>query len=201
MAQSEHAAERHRQSEAATLGDVTRLLQSARAGDRAALDRVVPLVYDDLRRLARRQLARELGPTAIQATTLVHEAYLKLARDVPRAQDRAHLLAITARAMRQVLVDHARERLAEKRGPGWASTTLTDRFSANDADPAMLIALDEALDRLDPRQRQVVECRFFAGLDDTEIAEALGVTTRTVRRDWVKARAWLNRWLSEESPS
>ena len=110
-----------------------------------------------------------------------------------------HLLAIAAHAMRQVLVDQARERRAAKRGPDWVSTTLTDGVSTTSLDPEALIALDDALDRLHPRQRQVVECRFFAGLDDAEIAEALGVTTRTVRRDWVKARAWLNRWLSEES--
>jgi RNA polymerase sigma factor (TIGR02999 family) len=103
--------------------------------------------------------------------------------------------------MRQVLVDQARERRAAKRGPDWVSTTLTDGLSTTNLDPEALLALDDALERLDPRQRQVVECRFFAGLDDAEIAEALGVTTRTVRRDWVKARAWLNRWMSEESPS
>lgn len=201
MALPEQPAEAHSQAEAARPGDVTRLLQSASAGDRAALDRVLPLVYEELRRLARRQLARERGARTIQPTTLVHEAYLKLAGSTPRARDRAHLLAITAHAMRQVLVDHARERLAAKRGPEWSSTTLTDNLSATNLDPAVLLAIDDALERLDPRQRQVVECRFFAGLDDAEIADALGVTTRTVRRDWVKARARLNRWLSEESPS
>lgn len=179
----------------ATAGEVTQLLQAARAGDRAALDRVLPLLYDDLRRLARRQLARERGARAIQPTTLVHEAYLKLAGNAPRAVDRAHLLAIAAHSMRQVLVDHARERRAAKRGPGWIATTLTDGAWSTELDPAALIALDDALARLDPRQREVVECRFFGGLDDDEIAEALGVSVRTVRRDWVKARAWLNRWL------
>jgi RNA polymerase sigma factor (TIGR02999 family) len=181
----------------AASGDVTSLLQATDAGDRVALDRVLPLLYEDLRRLARRQLAREHGSRTIQPTTLVHEAYLKLAGSAPRAQDRAHLLAIAAHAMRQVLVDHARERRAAKRGPEWMSTTLTDGVSTTDLDPEALIALDDALERLEPRQRQVVECRYFAGLDDSEIAEALGVTTRTVRRDWVKARAWLNRWLGE----
>ena len=193
----EHPAEALSQIVETAPADVTRLLQSARAGDRTALDRVLPLLYDDLRRLARRQLAREHGSRTIQPTALVHEAYLKLAGSAPRAQNRAHLLAIAAHAMRQVLVDHARERRAAKRGPDWVSTTLTDGVSTTNLDPESLLALDDALDRLDPRQRQVVECRFFAGLDDAEIAEALGVTTRTVRRDWVKARAWLNRWLSE----
>ena len=180
-------------------GEITRLLRSADDGDRAALDRVVPLLYDDLRRLARRQLARERGSRTIQPTMLVHEAFLKLASSAPRARDRAHLLAIAAHAMRQVLVDQARERRAAKRGPDWISTTLSDGISTTTLGPDALIALDDALDRLDPRQRQVVECRFFAGLDDDEIAEVLGVTARTVRRDWVKARAWLNRWLSEDA--
>jgi RNA polymerase sigma factor (TIGR02999 family) len=161
----------------------------------------MPLVYDDLRRLARRQLAREMGARSIQPTTLVHEAYLKLAGSAPRAEDRAHFLAIASRAMRQVLVDQARERRAAKRGPEWARTTLTDGAWVAELDPASLIALDDALGRLDERQRQVVECRFFGGLDDDEIADALGVTARTVRRDWVKARAWLYRWLSETPPA
>ena len=187
-------------AESTAPGEVTLLLRAARAGDRAALDRVLPHLYDDLRRLARRQLARERGSRTIQPTTLVHEAYLKLAGHAPRAEDRAHLLAIAAHAMRQVLVDHARERRAAKRGPDWVRTTLTDGVSSTELDSEALIALDDALGRLDPRQRQVVECRFFAGLDDAEIAEALGVTTRTVRRDWTKARAWLNRWLSEGAP-
>jgi len=182
-------------------GDVTRLLHDAhardRALDRAELDRLVPLIYDDLRRIARRQLAREHGARSIQPTTLVHEAYLKLAGSAPRAADRAHLLAIAAHAMRQVLVDHARASSAAKRGAGWASTTLTDGISSTELDAEALLALDDALERLDPRQRQVVECRFFAGMDDAEIAEALNISDRTVRREWVKARAWLNRWLHE----
>ena len=185
MALPEQRAEALSQTQATAPADVTRLLQSARAGDRTALDRVLPLLYDDLRLLARRQLAREHGLRTIQPTALVHEAYLKLAGSAPRAQNRAHLLAIAAHAMRQVLVDHARERRAAKRGPDWVSTTLTDGVSTTNLDPEALLALDDALDRLDPRQRQVVECRFFAVLDDAEIAEALGMTTRSVRRDWV----------------
>ena len=187
-------------SASAAAGEVTHILQSG-AGDRAALDRVLPLIYDDLRRLARRQLARERGTRTIQPTTLVHQAYLKLAGSAPRAADRAHLLAIASHAMRQVLVDEARERRAVKRGPAWVRTTLTDAAWMTELDPATLLALNDALERLEPRQRQVVECRFFGGLEESEIAEALGVTARTVRRDWVKARAWLNRWLSEEPPS
>ncbi len=178
-------------------GEVTRLLEAARAGDREAMGGVVALVYDDLRHLARRQLAREHGTRELQPTALVHEAYFKLAGHVPRAVNRGHFLAIAAHAMRQVLVDHARERRAAKRGPEWARTTLTGGDWVLEVDAESILTLDAALERLEARQRQVVECRFFAGMDDAEIAEALGVTTRTVRRDWVKARAWLNRWLAE----
>lgn len=164
---------------------------------RASVDALVPLVYDELRRLAERQLARELGPRSLQPTTLVHEAWLKLASHAPALADRGHFLAIAARAMRQVLVDHARERHAAKRGGGWARTTLTDGTAVHEQEPDALIALDAALARLEPRQRQVVECRYFAGFDDDETALALGITARTVRRDWVKARAWLLLWLGD----
>ncbi len=165
---------------------------------RAALDEVIPVVYDDLLRIARRHLAREQGPRSIQAATLVHEAYLKLSAHTPAGVDRAHLLAIAAHAMRQVLVDRARERRAAKRGGGeWERTTLTDGSATVSLGVTDLIALNDAIERLEPRQRQVVECRFFGALEDEEIAAALGITSRTVRRDWVKARAWLSRWLSE----
>ncbi len=167
------------------------------AGRREALDRLVPLVYDELVRLAQRQLAREQGPRSLQPTTLVHEAYLKLAAHAPRATSRSHLLAIAAHAMRQVLVDRARERRALKRGGDWARVTLTDGAGGATVDAEGLLTLNDAIERLEPRQRQVVECRYFAGLSDEEIAAALGVTVRTVGRDWVKARAWLNRALSE----
>ncbi len=180
----------------ASPGNVTRLLQAARAGDAAALDRVIPLVYDDLRRLAKRELRREAAPRTLHATSLVHEAYLKLASggSLP-VEDRAHFLAIAARAMRQVLVDQARRRSASKRGGGWARTTLSTGAGALEVDPDQLLALDSALAQLDERQRQVVEMRFFAGLEETEVARALGLSDRTVRRDWVKARARLYRAL------
>ncbi len=177
-------------------GEVTRLLSSARAGDGAALDRLVPLVYEDLRALARRQLGREHGPRTLQPTALVHEAYVKLSGGAAlAASDRAHFMAIAGRAMRQVLVERARHHLASRRGGAWQQTTLTDGSWTAELDADQLIALSDALDTLDPRQRQVVECRFFAGLEEKEIAEALGVTERTVRRDWTKARAWLYREL------
>jgi RNA polymerase sigma factor (TIGR02999 family) len=190
-----------RQVEQTERGEVTRLLEAARAGDRASLDRVIPIVYDDLRRVARRQLSRERGDQPLQATALVHEAYFKLCGEVPHASDRAHFLAIAAHAMRQVLVEQARRRNASKRGGRWTSTTLGEGIASESFGHDELIALDDALERLDPRQRRVVECRFFGGMEDAEIAAALGVTDRTVRRDWARARAWLNRWMSEGLPA
>jgi RNA polymerase sigma factor (TIGR02999 family) len=181
------------------VGEVTRLLRAAHEGEPAALDRLVPLVYDDLRRLARRQLGHEYGERTLNATALVHESYLKLGGAGMIARDRAHFLAIAARAMRQVLVDHARDRKAAKRGGGsWERTTLTDGAWVAEFDPDQMLALDEALAELEPRQRQVVECRFFGGLEEQEIAAALGVSERTVHRDWMKARAWLYRYFYPE---
>jgi RNA polymerase sigma factor (TIGR02999 family) len=173
-------------------GEVTRLLEAAEAGDSDALDRLVPLVYEDLRRVAHRQLDREGSGHTLQTTALIHEAYLKLAAGGSvSATSRAHFLAIAARAMRQVLVDYARKRKAAKRGGGVISVTLGDEPQPTDASAEDLLALDEALEQLDPRQRQVIECRFFGGMEEKDIAAALGVSDRTVRRDWVKARAWL----------
>ena len=175
------------------------MLRAAHEGDAAALGRLVPLVYQDLRRLARRQLGHEYGERTLSATGLVHEAYLKLGGGAMVARDRAHFLAIAARAMRQVLVDQARERKAAKRGAGqWERTTLTDGAWVGEFDPDGMLALDEALSELVPRQRQVVECRFFGGMEEQEIAAALGVSERTVHRDWVKARAWLHRYFYPE---
>jgi RNA polymerase sigma factor (TIGR02999 family) len=175
-------------------GEVTRLLGLAAAGDREAVDRLFPLVYEELRRLARGQVRRSFSPPTLNATGLVHEAYLKLAGGAPlRAESRAHFLAIAGRAMRQVLVDRARLKGAGKRGGEWTPTTLMDGHDAVEVDVTEMLALNEAIDRLDPRQRQIVEARFFAGLEETEIAALLGVSERTVRREWVKARAWLVR--------
>jgi RNA polymerase sigma factor (TIGR02999 family) len=180
-------------------GDVTRLLEAVVAGDSQALDRLVPLVYEDLRRVAHRQLDREGGGHTLQTTALIHEAYLKLAMGgAMSATSRAHFLAIAARAMRQVLVDYARRRKAAKRGGGVISVTLGDEAGAPDASADDLLALDDALNQLDTRQRQVIECRFFGGMEEKDIAEALGISERTVRRDWVKARAWLYKELYPE---
>lgn len=176
-------------------GDVTVLLGAARDGDRHALDRLLPLVYDDLRAVAEREMRREAAGHTLQPTALVHEAFLRLTGAAGSASDRAHFLAIAARAMRQVLVDHARRRSAAKRGGGLAPATLTDGIGDGPLNAEEILALDRALETLDPRQRQVVECRFFAGMEETEIATALGLSERTVRRDWAKARAWLYREL------
>jgi RNA polymerase sigma factor (TIGR02999 family) len=182
-------------------GEVTRLLHAAVGGDREALDRLVPLVYEDLHRLAHRQLNREGGGHTLQTTGLVHEAYMKLAGGKMSAASRSHFLAIAARAMRQVLVDYARRRKAEKRGSGVAAVTLNDGEQGMEVSTDDLLALDEVLDQLDARQRQVVELRFFGGLEEKDVAEALGISERTVRRDWVKARAWLYRALYPKQPT
>ena len=177
-------------------GEVTRLLRGAREGDPAALDNVLALMYDDLRVLARRRLGREYQARTLEPTALVHEAYLKMMGGASvDAADRAHLLAIASRAMRQVLVDRARRRTAAKRADAWKQVTLTDAGIPDGLDAEELLSLDDALARLEPRQRQIVECRFFGGMNDDEIAASLGVTDRTVRREWVKARARLNRAL------
>jgi RNA polymerase sigma factor (TIGR02999 family) len=181
--------------------DVTRLLAEFKAGDRAAFDQAAALMYDELRRLAARQLRRERPGHTVQPTGLVHEAYLRLSAASGLALvDRAHFLAVAARAMRQVLVDHARRRAALKRGGDLARTTLHGKdveAAAHDND-AELLALDAALERLrslDERAHAIVEQRFFAGLGEAETAAVLGVSTRTVRREWVKARAWLHKEL------
>jgi RNA polymerase sigma factor (TIGR02999 family) len=189
--------------------DVTDLLGELKHGNRAALDELIPLVYDELRRIASRQLARERPGHTLQTTALVHEAFLKLAgMDRIDWQNRAHFFGVAARLMRQILVDYAVRRGAQKRGGGQTHVPLDER--ALTAVPAAesgtvtlqdLIPLDEALQRLetsDPRQGRVVECRFFAGMSVEETAEALGVSPGTVKRDWRIARAWLNRELTRE---
>ena len=192
-----------------TSGEVTRLLRIARDGDANALEQVYDLVYMELRRIAAARLRAERDGHTLQPTALVNEAYMKLAAS-PGAgiQDRSHFLSVAARAMRQVLVDHARRRDAAKRGAGVASATLTGRRLASPDQSRLesdeLLALDAALDRLDAmdsRLRQVVELRFFGGLTDTEVGEVLGVTRRTVQRDWTRARAWLYGELYSDAAS
>ena len=185
------------------------VLATLRGAQRESLDRLVPLVYRELRLIAHHRLAArgDAGADASLATTaLVHESYLKLV-DQSRAgwNDRAHFLALASVAMRHVLIDHARARVASRRGGDGGvppqRVTLADDFVAPEAQPEALLDLDEALTRLAevaPRLARVVECRFFGGLSEAEIAAALGVTARTVERDWVKARMLLRRLLAEE---
>lgn len=181
--------------------DITGLLVAWRAGDREAFDRLFPLVYEELRRIAHRQLRREHRDHTLGTTALVHEAYLKLV-DQTRAQltDRAHFFAVAARAMRRILVDYARRHRALKRGRAPARVSLSDAALIAEQRADTLVALDEALTRLaevDDRLSLVVECRFFGGLTEEETAEALAVTSRTVRRDWAKAKGWLFQALRE----
>jgi RNA polymerase sigma factor (TIGR02999 family) len=179
-----------------TRESVTDLLALAAAGDRGALDRAFPLVYEELRRLAHRQLRRESEGHTLSTTALVHEAYLKLV-DQTRGEwrDRAHFLAIAATAMRRILVDHARRHRAGKRGGTGRPLSLDSVEELPVEDRAeFLVHLDEALARLamlDERQARVVECRFFGGYTEEETAETLGIGLRTVKRDWAKARSWL----------
>ena len=181
-------------------GAVTALLERVRHGDAAAEEELVPLVYEELRRAAEYLLRREQPGHTLQPTDLVHEGYLKLVGgEGADARSRRHFIAIAARAMRQVLVDHARRRGAAKRGAGYAEVRVTNADAGIDVDFAELIALDDALERLgkrNPRLPRVVELRFYAGLTDEEIAEVLGVTSRTVQRDWATARAWLYKELA-----
>ena len=177
-------------------------LAAAVAAD-APLERLLPLVYDELRGIAHRQLRGERADHTLGTTGLVHEAYLRLV-DQRRIDwhDRTRFFALAARVMRRVLVDYARRRGAQKRQG--AAVTLDDALASADGQADLIVAVDEALSRLaelDPRQARVVEMRFFGGLTEDEAAELLGVSARTVRNDWVKARGWLYRELREEPPA
>ena len=180
---------------------ITRLLADLRAGRREAFDEIVPLVYHELRRTARRELAVRPSDT-LSTTALVHELYLKLSRSTNADwHTEAHFLSVAAIAMRHILVDHARRRIADKRGGAQRAVTLDDNLVATDAQAESLLELHEALEHLatlDERLARVVECRFFGGMTEIQTAEVLGVTERTVRRDWVKARALLYRALGAD---
>jgi RNA polymerase sigma factor (TIGR02999 family) len=176
-------------------GEVTQLLKAYDAGDRSAFDRLVPMVYEELRRLARRHIRRGPRGQTLDTTGLVHEAYLKMAGSPNlRLRDRGHLMAVTATAMRQVMISRARARLADKRGGGVAPVELEEGQVGLEPAAEWLLDLDRALSGLqahDARLAQVFECRYFAGLSEEETAEALGASLRTVQRGWMKARAWL----------
>lgn len=184
---------------------ITALMRAHRDGVPGAFDRLVEAVYPELRRVARQQLRHgRPDPPLLDTTGLVHETYLKLVdQAVIDAHDRGHFLAIAARAMRQVIIDHARTRSAARRGAGAAHVPLDDQMAAVQSQAEQLLAVDQALERLaaeDSRLLQVVECRFYAGYSEAETAEALAVSTRTVERDWLRARAWLRRSMNGGEP-
>jgi RNA polymerase sigma factor (TIGR02999 family) len=175
---------------------ITGLLRAHEAGVRDALDRVVPLVYEELRRLARRHLRRGPRGYSLDTTGLVHEAYLKLAASEGlELRDQDHLMAVTARVMRQVLVDRARARLRQKRGSGQAAEEIDEgRLPGAGASAEWLLDVDGALQRLrarDPELARIFECRYFGGFEEEETARALGLSLRTTQRGWMRARAWL----------
>jgi RNA polymerase sigma factor (TIGR02999 family) len=180
-------------------GTITELLVASARGDSEAFDRLMPIVYDELRRIAHQYMRRERSGHTLDTTGLVHEAYLKLF-DLDRIQyrNRGHFYAIAAQAMRNVLVNYAHRRNAQKRGGRQRPLPLDDVVVMTEQQATQLLDLNDALNRLaelNERQSRVVECRFFAGLTIEETAEALDVSTATVKRDWTAARAWLNRTL------
>ncbi len=181
--------------------NVTQMLHDWSDGDREVLDKLIPIIYAELRRQAARYLRRERPGHTLQTTALIHEAYIRLIdQKNVRWQNRAHFFAIAAQLMRRILVDHARSRQAAKRGGSDIKLPLEEAMIASEGREVDLVALDEALKRLaaiDPQQSRVVELRFFSGLNVEETAEVLEVSPRTVKRDWNVAKAWLRREISE----
>jgi len=182
--------------EGCTSGEVTVLLRQISAGDSSAVDKLIPLVLQELRRLARLQLRSERPGHTLQPTALVNEAYLRLVNDQARDwHNRAHFIGVSASVMRRILIDHARRKQALKRGAGEQAFGQAEDYAGFSYEQAEeLVALDLALERLEemnPRQRQIVELRYFGGLSIEETAEVLNVSPVTVKRDWVAARAWL----------
>ncbi len=182
--------------------NITHLLKEWSDGDERALDRLTPLVYDELQQQASRYLRRERRHHSLQTTALINEAYVRLigAREV-QWQNRAHFFAIAANLMRRILVDHARRRDAEKRGGSQIRLTFSDLVAVAPESDVDLLAIDEALNRLaimDPQQARIVELRFFSVLNVDETALALGISPKTVKRDWSVAKAWLRREIGDE---
>lgn len=184
-------------------GEVTRLLLAWRQGDREALERLIPLVYGELHRMAERYLRRERPGHTLQPTAIINEAYLRLVgRQGVDWQDRAHFFAVAAQSMRRILVEHARRRDAKKRGGGEGARYLLDTVAVTEPRAVDLIALDDALAKLaalDSEQGRVVELRFFGGLTEEETAEVLSVSSRTIHRKWLAAKTFLYRELSGSS--
>jgi RNA polymerase sigma-70 factor (ECF subfamily) len=188
------------------IGEVTTLLQQIRAGDSHAADKLIPLVVDELRRLARLQLRDERPGHTLQPTALVNEAYMRLVGDQARDwQNRAHFIGVSVSVMKRILIDHARRKQALKRGSEIQSLAGAEDYPGFSLEQAEeLLALNVALDRLEKmssRQRQVVELRYFGGLSTEETAEVLKVSPITIKRDWVAARAWLKGQLRPEGPA
>ena len=185
-----------------TQGEVTKLLVASSEGDRTAFDALFPLIYGELHRMAHRRMQRERPGHTLSTTALVHEAYLKLvAIDRIEWKGKAHFFAIAAQAMRNILVTYATRRKALKRGGGRPAVPLDDAVVMSEQQAEEILALDEALHhlaRLNERQHQVVECRFFGGLSIEETAQVLGISPATVKRDWNLARAYLNRALRHD---
>lgn len=176
-------------------GEVTALLSAWRGGDNDALERLIPIVYDDLRRVAMQYMRSEQHGHTLQTTALVHEAYLRLTKEQDRTwENRAHFFAVAAQIMRNLLVDHARAASRAKRGGGAAVISLEESPDLTGVNPDLMLVLDDALRRLaevDPRASRIVELRYFVGLDNKEVAEVIGISEKTVRRDWGTAKAWL----------
>jgi RNA polymerase sigma-70 factor (ECF subfamily) len=176
--------------------DVSVLLAELASGNQAAAEKLVPLVYEELKRLARHHMRRERPDHTLQTTALVHEAYLKLVRQQGVSwQGRSHFLGVASQLMRRILIDHARGQLRAKRGAGKALLPLAEELAFSPEHSDDLLRLDEALKRLsaiDPRQGRIVELRFFGGLSVDETSEFLGVSPKTVKRDWAVAKAWLH---------
>lgn len=179
--------------------NVTQLLLEWRGGSQQALDRLMPLVYDELRRLAQRYMRNERREHTLQATALVNEAYIRLVDMKVSWQDRAHFFAVAARLMRRLLVDHARAQHRVKRESGGPKISLDDAAEVSARPASDLVALDEALTQLaefDPRKTEIIELHFFGGLSNEEVAEALGISRATVQRELRLAKAWLNHELT-----
>lgn len=180
----------------------TRLLQQINAGDRSAVERLLPIIYGELHALAQRIMGGERREHTLQPTALINEAFLRLVdQESPEYQDRVHFVRVASRAMRNVLVDHARARAAQKRGGGRLEVTLDAGLVVDASAPEQLLVVDETLERLgavDPQLAQIVELRYFGGLTDKEIGAAIGVSERTVQRSWRIARAWMTREMAKE---
>jgi RNA polymerase sigma-70 factor (ECF subfamily) len=176
--------------------DVTDLLLELTKGNKGAVEKLVPLVYQELKRLARSYMRRERPDHTLQTTALVHEAYLRLVRqENVKWQGRSHFFAVAAQSMRRILIDHARHHLREKRGGTMATLSLNESLAFSPEQSVELVRLDEALRRLsklDGRQSRIVELRFFGGLSVEETAQLLGISAKTVKRDWSVAKAWLH---------